>query len=48
VVSDEQIAEVMSDRGVPLEQICQRLIEAANNGGGPDNITALVLEVNAP
>ncbi len=48
VVSDEQIAEVMGDRGVPLEQICQRLIEAANNGGGPDNITALVLEVNAP
>jgi PPM family protein phosphatase len=48
VVSDEQIAAVMGDRGVPLEQICQRLIEAANNGGGPDNITALVLEVNAP
>ena len=48
VVSDEQIAEVMGDRGVPLEQICQRLIEAANAGGGPDNITALVLEVNAP
>jgi serine/threonine protein phosphatase PrpC len=48
VVSDEQIAAVMGDRGVPLEQICQRLIEAANAGGGPDNITALVLEVNAP
>jgi PPM family protein phosphatase len=48
VVSDEQIAAVMGDRGVPLEQICQRLIEAANSGGGPDNITALVLEVNAP
>ncbi len=48
VVSDDQIAAVMGDRGVPLEQICQRLIEAANSGGGPDNITALVLEVNAP
>jgi len=48
VVSDEQIAAVMGDRSVPLEQICQRLIEAANNGGGPDNITALVLEVNVP
>jgi protein phosphatase len=48
VVSDEQIAAVMGDRGIPLEQICQRLIEAANAGGGPDNITALVLEVNAP
>ena len=48
VVSDEQIAAVMGERGVPLEQICQRLVDAANAGGGPDNITALVLEVNAP
>ena len=28
--------------------ICQRLIDAANDGGGPDNITALVLEVDVP
>jgi protein phosphatase len=48
VVSDDQIAEIMADRRVPLEQVCQRLIDAANNLGGPDNITTLVLEVNAP
>jgi PPM family protein phosphatase len=48
VVTDDQIAEIMADRNVPLEQLCQRLIDAANNAGGPDNITTLVLEVNAP
>lgn len=48
VVTDEQIATLMGDRGISLEQVCQRLIEAANTAGGPDNITALVLEVNAP
>ena len=48
VVTDEQIARLMGDRGMSLDQVCQRLIEAANTAGGPDNITALVLEVNAP
>ena len=48
VVSDEQIATLMGDRGISLDQVCQRLIEAANTAGGPDNITALVLEVSAP
>jgi protein phosphatase len=48
VVTDEQIATLMGDRGISLDQVCQRLIEAANTAGGPDNITALVLEVNAP
>jgi protein phosphatase len=48
VVTDDQIAEIMADRSVPLEQLCQRLIDAANTAGGPDNITTLVLEVNAP
>jgi serine/threonine protein phosphatase PrpC len=31
-----------------LQQICQRLVDAANAAGGPDNITALVLQVDAP
>jgi serine/threonine protein phosphatase PrpC len=47
VVPDEQIASLLGAEA-PLQQVCQRLIEAANNAGGPDNITALVLEVNAP
>ena len=48
VVSDQQIAAILSDRSLGLEEICRRLVEAANAGGGPDNITALVLQCNAP
>jgi protein phosphatase len=48
VVSDGQIAALLGDRTMPLDEVCRRLIEAANAAGGPDNITALVLEVDAP
>lgn len=48
VVSDKQIAEILGDRGSTLESVCRRLVETANAGGGPDNITALVLQVDAP
>ena len=48
VVPDDQIAALLGTPGVSLEDVCQKLIDAANAAGGPDNITALVLEVNAP
>jgi len=48
VVSDKQIAEILGNASLSLQGICGALIEAANAGGGPDNITALVLEVDAP
>lgn len=32
-----------SGDGVSLEEKCRRLIEAAKNGGGPDNITVVLL-----
>jgi PPM family protein phosphatase len=48
VVGDERIANILADRSAPLEEVCSKLVAAANAGGGPDNITALVLEVNAP
>jgi PPM family protein phosphatase len=47
VVPDDRIAGVLGDRSASLEQICGRLIDAANEGGGPDNITALVLQIDA-
>jgi PPM family protein phosphatase len=47
VVPDSQIAEILGEQGVPLESIARSLIEAANEGGGPDNITALILQIDA-
>ncbi len=48
MVTDTQITEILGDSGKSLQDICSTLIDAANAGGGPDNITALVLEVDAP
>jgi serine/threonine protein phosphatase PrpC len=48
VVSDDQITSVLRRRDIPLEQVCRELIDLANAAGGPDNITTLVLEVDAP
>ena len=48
VVPDARIAEVLSDASLSLEQICDQLIASANQAGGPDNITTLVLQVDAP
>jgi protein phosphatase len=44
VVAHERIAEILASDG-ELDAVCDRLIAAANEGGGPDNITVLVLEV---
>src|SRR5438105_2060972 len=46
VLSNETIARILGDSAASLETICNRLIAAANEAGGPDNITALVLEVS--
>lgn len=48
VVADEEIARIVSDRTASLDEICARLIDAANDAGGPDNITAMLLQVDAP
>jgi protein phosphatase len=47
VVPDHAIAQVLGDAKLSLEQVCERLIEAANAAGGPDNITTLVLQIDA-
>ena len=46
VLSDEQIGEVLR-RETDLDNLCHALIQGANDGGGPDNVTAVVLEVDA-
>lgn len=48
VVPDEKIGALVGDRSASLEDICGRLIDAANAAGGPDNITAMLLQVDAP
>jgi PPM family protein phosphatase len=48
VVTNDQIAGILGDRDASLQDICDRLVGAANGGGGPDNITTLVIEVDAP
>lgn len=48
VVPDARIAEILGRKDVPLDAICRGLVEAANEEGGPDNITTLILEIDVP
>jgi protein phosphatase len=46
-LTNGQIAEILArtPMGRPAE-LCQALIDAANNAGGPDNITVIVVEIS--
>jgi serine/threonine protein phosphatase PrpC len=46
VLSDDQIGEVLRQHA-DLDAVCDALITGANDGGGPDNVTAVALEVHA-
>jgi protein phosphatase len=46
VVPDTRLAEILG-RDEPFQTVCDTLIAEANAAGGPDNITALVLQVDA-
>lgn len=48
VMGHEEIARILGHRSASLQEICDRLVASANDGGGPDNVTALVLEVDVP
>ena len=48
VVPDTRIAQLLGQQNVGLEDICRGLIAAANEAGGPDNITALILQIDVP
>ena len=45
VVPPDRLTGILG-RGAPLEQTCQDLINAANEAGGPDNITVAMLQVD--
>jgi PPM family protein phosphatase len=47
VVPHDTIAGILG-ADAPLDAICERLVAAANAGGGPDNVTVLVIQVDAP
>lgn len=44
VIGEDQILKTMQD-SKDLKETCKRLIDAANQRGGPDNITVVVVEV---
>lgn len=44
LVSDEAIAETVSSADSP-QQACNRLVEAANTAGGPDNISVIIIQI---
>ena len=45
VVVDNRISELLGQPGA-LQAICDGLVDAANAAGGPDNVTALVLQID--
>ena len=47
VVPDDRITELLADSKASLDDIAEELVAAANAAGGPDNITALILQIDA-
>src|SRR5881394_2427685 len=46
VVAHDEIERILADQQVSLEEICDRLVAAANAAGGPDNVTVLVIQID--
>ena len=47
ILSDSQIAGILADNGGRPQKASDMLVEAANAGGGPDNITVVVVRLGA-
>jgi protein phosphatase len=47
VLSDRDIFNVLSSTDKSPQELCDILVNAANTGGGPDNITAVVVRLIA-
>src|SRR3954464_10854772 len=47
VVPDNRITELLAGSNASLDDIAEELVAAANAAGGPDNITALILQIDA-
>jgi protein phosphatase len=47
MVSDDQILEMLNDDGDDLDASVRALIDAANDNGGKDNITALLIKCSS-
>ncbi|MCC6763875.1 MAG: serine/threonine-protein phosphatase [Deltaproteobacteria bacterium] len=47
VLSSEQLAIIVEEGGEDLDRICATIITRANDGGGPDNSTVVVLRIDA-
>jgi serine/threonine protein phosphatase PrpC len=43
VVPEEQLPQMVS-ASTTLRQACQKMVDAANEAGGPDNITAILVQ----
>jgi PPM family protein phosphatase len=48
LVPADEIGRVVEDAGGDLERACLRLIELANERGGRDNSTAVVVRCSGP
>jgi protein phosphatase len=45
VLADEDIGRSLSENNARPQDLADRLVEAANKAGGPDNITAIVVRI---
>jgi PPM family protein phosphatase len=48
VLTDAEIAGIMNAPADTVDEACHTLIEAANEGGGPDNVSAIVIDWHTP